>query len=109
MSLTGDALTDRLVPVAGRLVCAIRERDGDEIHAAFAEAEAVAADAAELEGRVNGAEALCVVLAAMVPWHETPARLMEWLRHRDEFDALVQSGVAPAVAADVIERRSRGG
>lgn len=104
MSLTGDALTDRLVPVASRLVCAVRESDYDEVCEALGEAEQVTAGTA-----LDGAEALCVVLAAMVPWNETPARLLKWWRHRDEFASLVSAGVDPVVAADLIERRASGG
>ena len=103
MSLTGDELTDRLVPVASRLVGAVREHDYDEVCAALGEAEALTAGMP-----LDGAEALCVVLAAMVPWSQTPARLLLWWRHRDEFDSLVQSGLDPAVAADIIERRTGG-
>lgn len=104
MSLTGDELTDRLVPVAGRLVCAVREHDYDEVCEALGEAEALAAGTT-----LDGAEALAVVLAAMVPWNQTPARLLTWWRHRDEFESLVKAGLEPTVAAEIIERRTTGG
>lgn len=100
MSLTGDALTDHLVPVAARLVSAIRENDYDEVCASLREARTLAA-----EHGLDGAEALCVVLGAMVPWNVRPSDLLAWLKHQSAFHMLVEMGVEPAVAADLISRR----
>lgn len=100
MSLTGDALTDRLVPIASRLVGAIRQNDIDEVDEAFTEARAVLAGEP-----VQGAEALCVVLAAMVPWDVAPSDLLEWFKHQSAFQLLVEQGMDPAEAAELISRR----
>lgn len=100
MSLTGDALTDRLVPVAARLVSAVRENNAGEVKDAFGEAY----DVCDPEV-VDGAEALAVVLAGMVPWNVAPSDLLAWLKHQQTFCVLVEMGVEPAVAADLISQK----
>lgn len=100
MSLTGDPLTDRLVPVASRLVGAIRTNDIAEVDAALKEARAYVADES-----VDGAEALCVVLAAMVPWSVAPSDLVAWLKNQAAFNVMVEAGVPSAVAAELISQK----
>lgn len=100
MSLTGDALTDRLVSVASRLVGAVRQDDFEEVGAAFDEARELCKDEP-----VNGTEALSVVLAAMVPWNVQPSELLAWYQHMSAFAMMLEAGVDPATAATLISQK----
>lgn len=93
-SLTGDPDLDRLIPIAMQLVGAVRMQDQDGV------AEALAA-----AGRVypGPSAALCVLLAAMVPWELAPSELLAWFRARADYETLVMAGVDPAIARTVIE------
>jgi hypothetical protein len=93
-SLTGDEFTDRLVPVASRLIGAVREWDDDEACAAIEEAQ-------EMDPQF-GLLALVVLLAAMVPYDKSAGDLLAWVKRRYEFDRLVEIGVDPASAATIV-------
>lgn len=72
MSLTGDPVTDQLVPIAARLVGAVRDNDPDEVEQALADTILATG------GRCDPGAALAVVLAAMVPDDVEPSRLLAW-------------------------------
>lgn len=97
MSLTGDELTDLMVPVAQRLIGAVREWDLDEAAAAIAEAE----EAASLT-------ALVIVLAAMVPYDRSASDLLDWVSRREDFQRLRAFGIDPSAAATIVNSLRRG-
>lgn len=101
MSITGDDVTDELLPAASRLVLALRTHNAHEVAAAFNDAAATCARYGH-----DPASALAVVLAALVPLHETPADLLWWWKCRGEHERLVGAGVAPESAAHLIEQAS---
>jgi hypothetical protein len=96
-SLTGDPITDAVLPAAVRLIWAVRESNPDAV------AEAIA-DAVEAAGE-HGQHALIVVLAAMVPDDLSPTQLLEWQANPDEYLRLRQLGVGALGAA----RLAKGG
>lgn len=100
-SLTGDLATDALVPVAQQLVGAVRAGDSEAVDEAFA----AAIDATG--GRCNPAEALAVVLAAMVPDNHTPSYLLKWMRADAEYHRLVGKGIEPHIAEQLAGREKR--
>lgn len=94
-SLTGDPVTDELVPVAQNLIGAVRDNDPAAVDEAFAAAADI------LAGRSDPAAALAVVCAAMVPEETSPSQLLLWWRFRAEYDRLVSSGVTPHIAREL--------
>lgn len=97
MSLTGDALTDWAVPLASRLIWAVREDDKDEVAAVLSEARDEAA-------RV-GIDALVLVLAAMVPDDLPPSELLAWRANPAEYLRLRAAGVGSYAAASLCRQR----
>lgn len=94
-SLTGDAVTDALVPIAQRLIGAVRDQDTNGIDEAVGEAILATG------GRCDPWAALAVVLAAMVPDDEQPSVLLLWMPVQTEYARLVAAGVRPAVAQEL--------
>lgn len=86
-STPGASRPEQQIPVAMALIGAVREFD--------------AAAVAEI---LRGADmaALAVVLAAMVPWDESPGRLLAWCDREDEYRRLVEAGVDRATAATIV-------
>ncbi|NUR80750.1 MAG: hypothetical protein HOQ21_09940 [Dermatophilaceae bacterium] len=97
MSLTGDPLTDSVLPAAEVLTAAVRRGD--------AEAVATALNAAGQLGDA-GLHALIVVLAAMVPDDRRPSRLLAWLRDPTEYQRLRASGVDSATALTLVYQQT---
>lgn len=97
MSLTGDPLTDSVVPAAEALVEAVRHADT----AAVAEELAAVQQLGDA-----GLHALVVVLAAMVPDDRRPSRLLAWLSDPEEYHRLRASGVDCATALTLIYQQS---
>ena len=91
-SLTGDPLTDALIPPAIRLIWAVREDN----QPAVAEAIADATEVADLT-------ALVIVLAAMVPDDQAPTALLAWMHNPAEYLRLREAGVG-AVGASILVR-----
>lgn len=89
--LTGDPFTERLLPAAAALICAVRDDDADRVAAAFADAERLAG------GPLVAARALAVVLAAACPDTVTLRQLLAW-RTDDDDPSTRPSSVAEAVA-----------
>lgn len=77
MSLTGDAQTDALVPIAQRFVGAVHDGDTELVD------ELVAQTILATGGKCDPGTALAVVLAAMVPDDQAPSRLLAWLHVAD--------------------------
>lgn len=105
-SLTGDALTDALVPVAQQLVGAVREDSRAGVEAALQQArQAVDAvvDGADSELAVR---ALAVLCAAMVPDDQAPTALLRWTTQAQEYRRLVEAGVSPEVAVVLAQRET---
>jgi hypothetical protein len=91
-SLTGDPITDALVPVAQRLIGAVRDHDTAAVD------EALAAAITVTGGRVDPAVALAIVCAAMVPEDIQPSRLLLWVQFQAEYDRLCDAGINPNIA-----------
>lgn len=71
--LTGDPLSDALVPIAQRLICAVRGEDASSVDQCVADA----IDATQ--GKCDPGTGLAVILAAMVPDHYRPSQLLAWI------------------------------
>lgn len=99
MSLTGDATTDALVPIAQRFVGAVREMDSELMDELIAEVIETTG------GRCDPAMALLVVTAAMVPDDSQPSGLLSWVHSHVEFDRLTQRGVPVDVARQLTDTR----
>lgn len=100
MSLTGDATTDELVPVAQRVVGAVRDMDWHQLDECLAEAIETTG------GRCDPAVALLVVCAAMVPEDSQPSRLLGWVGSHVEYDRLTRRGVPVDVARQLTEEEA---
>lgn len=83
-SLTGDPITDALIPAATQLVWAVRCDDPAEVDAALDEVVRLAGQ--------HGLCALALVLAAMVPDDEPPSRLLGWRADIAEYHRLREGG-----------------
>jgi hypothetical protein len=81
-SLTGDPVTDELVPIAQQLIDAVHNEDPDAVDAAFAEAITATG------GRCDPGQALAILCAAMVPENASPAGLLAWWGYRAEYERL---------------------
>jgi hypothetical protein len=101
VSLTGDPLTDTLVPVALQLIGAVRAGDSDAV------AEAFAAAILATGGRCDPGEALAVVCAALVPDESTPSELLGWYRVTAEYERLLGNGVDPTIAGELSGWKNR--
>lgn len=104
--ITGDRMTDAVLPAAQRLVLAAHAGDQLGVSAAFADAELATGDA------WAAARALVVVLAAMCPDDTTPAEALAWRRNPTEYRRLRNAGVssreAAVLAAAVADNLRRG-
>lgn len=100
-SLTGDALTDELVPVAVQLVGAVRDGDPD----AVARAQRLAGRV--VDGRCDPLAGLAVVLAALVPEDARPSTLLSWWAYQSEYLRLRIAGVEEAAAQTTAAERAR--
>ena len=98
MSLTGDPLTDSVVPAAQALAWAVKTSDADHVTATLG--------AVRDELGVAGLQALIVVLAAMVPDDRSPAELLAWRQNPDEYVRLLVSGVDASTALTLIYRNT---
>ena len=92
MSITGDKYLDMLVPSAEKLVHAVRNDRQLHIEAMIADAEQIYGDP------LDAADALVVLLAAMVPDDKTPAELLRWFQNPHEYRRLRMAGVGAAEA-----------
>ena len=101
-SLTGDPVTDALVPAAQQLIGAVRAGDADGVDEAFAAAIVATG------GRCEPGAALAIVCAAMVPDDSTPKDLLHWYKAAGEYARLIEKGVDPKVAHDLTSARLNG-
>lgn len=99
MSLTGDATTDALVPIAQRVVGAVRDMDWHQVDECLAEAIETTG------GRCDPAVALLVVTAAMVPEEAPPSGLLAWVEAHAEFDRLTKRGVPTGIARQLTDTK----
>lgn len=95
-SLTGDAVTDALVPIAMRLAGAVRSQDAAAVDEAFADAILATG------GRCDPGQALAVVCAAMVPDDSRASTSLLWLSVEAERDRLAAAGVSHTVLAALL-------
>lgn len=95
MSLTGDRYLETLVPSAEKLVRAVHNEQPMHIEAMLADAEMLYGDA------LDGAHALVVLLAAMVPDDKTARELLRWRTNPHEYRRLRAAGVSAEQAAEL--------
>jgi hypothetical protein len=104
--LTGDRLTDAVLPAAQRLVLATHSHDELGVATALADAELVTGDP------LTAAQALVVVLAAMCPDDTPPPDALAWRRNPTEYRRLRKAGVssreAGMLAATVAANQRKG-
>lgn len=95
MTADREELVAQLVPIAARLVGAVRDYGPEEIAAVLARVP---------DGRHD---ALAVVLAAMVDSTRTPQQLLAWVdaSTQPEYWRLIAAGVSPDVAQECAARR----
>ncbi|WP_432846013.1 hypothetical protein ACQPXB_36070 [Amycolatopsis sp. CA-161197] len=93
--LTGDRYLETLVPSAEKLVQAVREDNPMFVEAMLADAEMVYGDA------LDGARALVVLLAGMVPDDQTAEELLRWRANPAEYQRLRATGVSAREAAEL--------
>ena len=93
--LTGDRYLETLVPSAEKLIRAVREDRPMHVAAMLADAEQVYDDP------LAGAQALVVLLAAMVPDDKAGAELLLWRKNPHEYRRLRAAGVGAAEAAEL--------
>lgn len=72
-TLTGDPASDALVPIAQRLIAAVRDADAGSVDMCIADAIIAT------QGKCDPGTGLAVVLAAMVPDHYRPSQLLAWI------------------------------
>lgn len=95
-SLTGDPVTDALVPIAMRLAGAVRNQDAAAVDEAFADAILATG------GRCDPGQALAVVCAAMVPEESRASTSLLWLSVEAEQARLAAAGVSHTVLAALL-------
>lgn len=95
MSLTGDRYLDTLIPSAEKLVRAVRDGSGMHVEAMLADAEMAYGDP------LDGARALVVLLAAMVPDDKPATQLLKWRANPHEYLRLRAAGVGSEQAAEL--------
>ncbi|AHH98227.1 hypothetical protein [Kutzneria albida] len=79
-SLTGDPLTDAMVPIAVNLAWSVHMMERSEVLAAFRQARnLLATHKAQSQGDAAAAMALAVLLAAMVPVDRSLRSMLAWL------------------------------
>jgi hypothetical protein len=98
VSLTGDPITDAVIPAAVRLIWAVRESDAAEVDQSVT-------DAVNAVGWA-GIQALVVVLAAMVPDDLPPSDLLAWMADPEEYLRLRTAGVDSLAAATLARSRA---
>lgn len=86
--LTGDKVTDAVLPAAQRLILAAHAGDHLGVDTAFADAELAVGDP------TTAAKALAVVLAAMCPDDTSPVDALAWRRNPAEYRRLRRVGVS---------------
>lgn len=89
-SLTGDPVTDAVVPDAVALVWAVKTEDAEEVAAILA-----ACDPTRLS----------IVLAAMVPDDQPPSALLSWRLDPAEYRRLRTAGVDAVTAMTILRGR----
>lgn len=95
-SLTGDPTSDALVPIAMRLVGAVRRQDPTAVDEAFADAITATG------GQCDPGQALAVVCAAMVAEDARASTSLMWLAVDTETARLTAAGVSPGVLAVLV-------
>lgn len=101
MELTGDPLTDALIPAAFDLIAATRAEDADATAAAFDDAHnTLARLSGELaDDPTRTAQALAIVLAGMVPDDRRASDMLLWRKHPAEYRQLRTAGYTADTAA----------
>ena len=104
-SLTGDPITDALVPVVSRLVGAVHELDPAGVDRAITDAEQVLTRALREVDQLRAARALAVVAAAMVPVDQPAGALLAWWPRHVECQRLIKRGIDPGIALQLTDPR----
>lgn len=99
--LTGDRLTDDLLPVAMQLICAVRECDSQLVSDLLAAAEDVAGDP------LTASRGLTVVLASLCQDDQEPSTALAWLGNPEEYRRLRELGVDSITAGVLASQTPR--
>jgi hypothetical protein len=94
-SLTGDPLTDELLPIALQMIWAVREQDSEAVADLFAAAEEVAGDP------VTAAQGIALVAFALCQDDLEPSKALAWVANPEEYVRLRAEGV-DAITAGVL-------
>lgn len=89
--VTGDAETDAVLPVAARLVAAVRDYDRELID--------------QLIRTTGDLPVLLIVTAAMVPDDYSSAELLGWVDNPTEYARLRTAGVDSLTASALVSRK----
>jgi hypothetical protein len=100
-SLTGDPVTDQLLPIALQMIWAVREQDPAAVADLFAAAEEVAGDP------VTAARGLAVVACALCPDDLRASQALAWLANPREYHRLIVSGVDSVTAGVLASQMPR--
>ena len=106
-SITGNPITDAIVPAAVNLVWAVRTEERDEVLAALREAhQARLAAGGNDRSEVETLRTLVVVLAGMVPDDRSPRQLLGWVQNPAEYMRLRHDGYDTDTASAIAMERS---
>jgi hypothetical protein len=106
ISITGNPITDAVVPAAVNLVWAVRTEERDEVHAALREAhQARLAAGGAVRSEIETLRTLVIVLAGMVPDDRSPRQLLAWLQNPDEYRQLRHDGYDADLAGSIAAQR----
>jgi hypothetical protein len=106
-SVTGNPITDAVLPAAVNLVWAVRTEDRDEVLSALREAhQARLAAGGHDHTEAETLRTLVVVLAGMVPDDRSPRQLLRWLQNPDEYRQLRHDGYDADTAGSIAAART---
>jgi hypothetical protein len=106
-SITGNPITDAVVPAAVNLVWAVRTEERDEVLAALKEAhQARLAAGGHDRTEAETLRTLVIVLAGMVPDDRSPRQLLAWLQNPAEYMRLRQDGYDTDTASSIAAQRA---
>jgi hypothetical protein len=101
-SITGNPITDAVVPAAINLVWAVRTEERDEVLAALKEAhQARLAAGGHDHSEIETLRTLVIVLAGMVPDDRSPRQLLAWLQNPAEYMRLRHDGYDTDTAGSI--------
>lgn len=105
-SVTGNPITDAVLPAAVNLVWAVRTEERDEVEAALKEAHQARLAAGGHGPEIETLRTLVVVLAGLVPDDRSPRQLLAWLQNPQEYRQLRHDGYDADIAGSIAAARN---